>query len=227
MELTKNNSTDFRVCELVTADDKSKVTTDDIELRIIEVIEGGTWQIYDWNDGTFKVGPVTTQKDDCTHKTVDNGTYDTGDWENDTDISKDAFTLGRTYLFEFLNNTESELISQTRTLWGNYGPIAIETTSQTIEGKVDTVDGIVDTINGNVDTVITDIGNLNDITVADILAGTADGKTIEIILERVNAYVRGKIVKSGSPAKYAYKKEDGLANSFNNETTNSSTRTPR
>ena len=225
MEFTKNNSANFHVCELVVDSDKAKITADTIELRIFEIIEGGTYKIYDWNDSTFKSTATTTQEDSCTHKTVDNGTYNTGIFENNMAIDKDAFTSGVTYVFEFYNNSESELVSQTRTVWGTYGPMALEDTSGVIQAQTDkmnftgndidaTLDGEKVTVEA-IDTDVVDAASLKADAVVEIQAGLGTTANQTAI---INAIAALNNLASSAELDAAQTSIEALINALNNLT---------
>jgi len=64
----------------------------------------------------------------------------------------------------------------------------------------------------NLNVRVQDSGILNDITVADILAGTVDTKTVSEILEILLAYNNGRITVSGNV--FTYYKQDGTTSLF-------------
>jgi len=201
MEFTKNNSANFHVCELVVDSDKAKITADTIELRIFEIIEGGTYKIYDWNDSTFKSTATTTQEDSCTHKTVDNGTYNTGIFENDMAIDKDAFTSGVTYVFEFYNNSESELVSQTRTVWGTYGPMALEDTSGVIQAQTDKMNFTGNDIDATLDGEKVTVEAIDDDAIS---AGSLSSAAVSKITDGIESLTSYKRIYGINYGKFSY-----------------------
>ncbi len=84
----------------------------------------------------------------------------------------------------------------------------IPATLTTIEGKIDTIDNFVDT---EIGTIITAVGTtipnaiaaLNDLSVADILAGgNVDGFTVEETLKLVLAVLTGKLISTATTATF-------------------------
>lgn len=71
--------------------------------------------------------------------------------------------------------------------------------------------------------IAADIAALNDITVADILAGTVDGKSVSVILQYLLSMAAGKIVKSTDD--YLYKAQNGTTTLYTNRISTSE-RTP-
>lgn len=133
------DGTDFRVVDqMLKPDDGSKITTDTVRLRIFRQIPGGAWTIYDWGDGTFKAGPVSpasNQYGSCTHKTVDDATYDTAIHESPS-IAEAAFVIGDRYLFEF-EETGNTIFHAYQMQWaGVFGDQAASSDIRATEGSI-------------------------------------------------------------------------------------------
>jgi hypothetical protein len=162
MEFTKESLIDFYVHELAIDSAGAKITSGKtIELRIFHVVENGVYQLYDWDDGTFKDSAVVNDEDTCSHKQA-GGAYNTGVWENNTAIDKDAFTAGHKYIFEFWNSTDGEFIATPSEIqWGGqYGDIATQTKLTIVDTVVDANKVIIDALpNAG---ALTDITNKTD-----------------------------------------------------------------
>ena len=64
MEFTLYKEAAFRRRELLLDSDNAKITSGKtIRLYIYEVVDGGTWKVYDWDDDTFKTGAPTSAHD--------------------------------------------------------------------------------------------------------------------------------------------------------------------
>jgi len=160
MEFTILKGATFHVHELATDSAGAKIIAGKtVELRIFEIIDGGTWKLYDWNDDTFKDAGVVDDEDTCSHKQA-GGVYNTGIWENDAAIDYTAFTVGRLYIFEFWNATDGEFVATPSAVqWGGqYGDIAKQTTVATDLA---------------VGTVLTAIGDLNNLSSAQAQTAAA------------------------------------------------------
>lgn len=81
-------------------------------IYIAEPQNDGSLKTYDFNDNTFKTGPVTTAYASGTHRKMDNNIRDTGLWTYvHTNVSN--FTEGNIYLVQVENNFASPT-TQTR-----------------------------------------------------------------------------------------------------------------
>jgi hypothetical protein len=84
----------------------AKVASGTATLRLYELQSDGTLKGYDFNDHTFKTTNLTTPTVNLTHRTSDNGTYNTGLWTYAlTTVS--GFTAGNIYFAEFVHASAS------------------------------------------------------------------------------------------------------------------------
>ena len=101
MRLQILDSANFRVIEFFTDPTSNALETSGTKkLRIFEIVYGGTWKVYDFNDNTFKTSTPTTEFGSLTHKTA--GGVNTGIWESGA-ITYTVFTADSDYIFQFEN----------------------------------------------------------------------------------------------------------------------------
>lgn len=91
------------------------------------------------------------------------------------------------------------------TVSGNTNTIKVTTNKFTFSGS-------------NVNSYVADKHNFNDITVANILNGSVDNTTLEVVLEKILAYCRGRVNVNGSLLTYYY--GDNTTSAFSLSSTN-------
>ncbi len=192
MRLIYNEDVNFFVEELYLDADRKRVTSvaANFELRISEYVSDGNDKIYDWNDGTFKAGAPTTEKDDCSHVTA--GGVNTGRWENDTAIVYGAFTQGKTYYFEFYDSDEGIVVGEYEIQWGgNYGGTLMKegdyNPAKTAAQAGDAMDLITNAL-GSAELATSAIVDI----VAGVLAGIIDVVDLKTALKEIKAAVKNK-----------------------------------
>jgi hypothetical protein len=88
----------------------AKLSSGATALRVFEVQGDGTLNTFDWSSFTFKAGAVTTDNRAMTHRTGNNGTYNTGIWTatllstEGTNTGLNGFTIGNIYLAQASNS---------------------------------------------------------------------------------------------------------------------------
>jgi hypothetical protein len=145
MRFTRLDGSNFNVVELVTDADRAKITSGKvIELRIWD---RDIMVMYDWDGaGSFKASAVVDDEDTCSHQQA-GGAYNTGNWKNNTAINYSVFVAGHTYVFEFYNATDGEIISQREQQWGGqYGDIAQATALTTHDTNITALVGALNNI---------------------------------------------------------------------------------
>src|ERR1043166_5292372 len=98
----------------------AKVTTGTATYRVFEVQDDGTLKSFDFNDHTFKTTALTTATKAVTHRTGDNGTYNTGVWSvvlSTTDLA--GFNAGRFYVEQCSNTGASPPDQERRFHYGS------------------------------------------------------------------------------------------------------------
>ena len=78
------------------------VTSGTTSLAIYEVQDDGTLDAYDFNDGEFESGAVTTETVAMTHQATNNGTTNTGIWTYVLNPAQ-AFSSGKMYIYRVTN----------------------------------------------------------------------------------------------------------------------------
>jgi hypothetical protein len=87
----------------------AKLASGTTALRLFEQQPDGSLKSFDWNDFTFKTTALTTDNRAMTHRTGNNGTYNTGIWTatllstEGTNTGLNGFTIGNIYLAQASN----------------------------------------------------------------------------------------------------------------------------
>jgi hypothetical protein len=84
----------------------AKVTSGSASLRLYELQNDGSLKSFDFNDNTFKTTALTTATLALTHRTADNGSYNTGVWSSAL-TTLTGFTAGNIYLAEVAHASAS------------------------------------------------------------------------------------------------------------------------
>lgn len=117
-----------------------------VRLRIFHVVDGGNWEIYDWDPVVrdFTAVAPGTAFDSCSHKTA--GGVNTGVWENDTAINQAAFDVGNGYIFQFDDVDNTPLYQAYHVQWSSVfgdqakdSTVAKEATSALIKTQTDKI----------------------------------------------------------------------------------------
>ena len=100
VNIFRGSDTSFTVFAVLWDSDNAKITSGSTDLRIWHIISSsGVLETYDFNDDTFKTGAVTTESVSMTHRTVENGGYNSGVWTYRHTTLTD-FESGEKYIFE-------------------------------------------------------------------------------------------------------------------------------